>query len=195
MEIIKPSIEFLWSSPDPLKSIERAGRTCYKSENKITKDSSEKFVKMLLKHKHEAMLEHGSVSYKVICNRGVTHEIVRHRLFSFAQESTRYVNYAKKGIKFTKPDFELDEVDMKFLENLENYYNMKIKQGLRPEQARYFLPNGLKAELIITGNFRQWRNFLKLRLAKDAHPEIREIANLLLQDLLKKIPIVFEDLK
>ena len=107
MKLVKPSIEFLWMTDEPLftlrfRTIEQAGRTCYKSEDKITNDSAEHFVRRIMKMSHLAMIEHASASYRVICDRGVTHEIVRHRLFSYAQESTRYCNY-KSGVTFIIP--------------------------------------------------------------------------------------------
>ena len=187
----------------------------------ITAQSAEKFVKMLLKRGHEAMIEHASASYRVVCDRGVTHEIVRHRLFSYAQESTRYCNY-KGGVTFIIPCW-LNE-DLKKLEDVEatcdfEYY-MEEFEGLpteainwlhamacteikyqiaidnlkwTPQQARCFLPNSLKTEIVITGNFREWRHFFSLRCAKVAHPQMREIACLLLSDITKRIPILFDE--
>lgn len=204
MKLIKPSVEFIWMTPEPLNTIESAGRTCYKSEKNITKESSEKFIRALIKRGHEAMIEHASISYRVICDRGVTHEIVRHRLFSFAQESTRYVNYKLRGIEFVIPCFwnlHEDEEGGKYetwlghMGDSEDKYNNLISLGATPQEARSILPNSLKTEIVITGNLREWRCFFKLRTAKDAHPQMREVANLLLDDVRKHIPIVFEDIK
>ena len=202
MKIIKPSIEWIWSTPSVLGKIELSGRTCYKSESRITVDSSEKFVKMLLDRGHEAMIEHASASYRVICDRGVTHEIVRHRLFSYAQESTRYVNYQKKGMEFIKPCFWNGAAEMNrfFLDRWresmrksESDYNYLIDQGAKPQEARSVLPNSLKTEIVITGNLREWRHFFKLRCDSKAHPQMREIANMILKDIKRRIPIVFDD--
>ena len=202
MKIIKPSIECLWTTPCPLHRIELAGRTCYKSKDKITEDSAEKFVAMLIKRGHEAMLEHASISYRVICDRGVTHEIVRHRLFSFAQESTRYVNYNNKEMEFIDPCFWNEGKDGEdtywdtwyyAMEYAENCYKYMIKNGCTPQQARSVLPNSLKTEIVITGNLREWRHFFKLRCAPTAHPQMIEVANLILKDAKQRIPIVFDE--
>ncbi len=212
MKLVKPSIMYLWATPRPLKTIERAGRTCYKSEDMITAQSSEKFVKMLIDRGHHAMIEHASASYRVICDRGVTHEIVRHRLFSYAQESTRYCNY-KGGCTFIippwtafPPDFDpatlgITEEDPMTIEhawllhlwNAEGLYCNLMKEGWSPQQARSVLPNSLKTEIVITGNLREWRHFFSLRCAKTAHPQMREIARLLLDDITKRIPILFDE--
>lgn len=200
MRIIKPSAEFLWMTVTPLQEIEHAGRTCYKSEDCITPTSARKFVAMLIKNKHEAMLEHASMSYRVICDRGVSHEIVRHRLFSFAQESTRYVNY-KEGIEVIAPPFDdqhpnISVMDMIWQQTMmycESTYKYLIEHGEKPQLARSVLPTCLKTEIVVTGNFREWRHFFSLRTAKEAHPQMREIANLILQDAVQSVPIVFDE--
>lgn len=194
MKLIKPKIEFLCMTPNPLETIERAARVCYRSESK-NKDGAKKLVSFLVEHGHESMLEHVNASYKVTTNRGVSHEIVRHRIGSYAQESTRYVDYQNLGMEFVEPEFELTETDIRFLQTCESYYNLKLSSGLKKEQARYFLPNGLKTEIVMTLNLRSWRNFLKLRTHKTAHPEIRTVANMLLKNLKERIPIVFDDIK
>ena len=219
MKLIKPSIECLWITPDPLGVIEQAGRTCYKSESKITPESAPKFVKMLLDRGHEAMIEHASASYRVICDRGVTHEIVRHRLFSYAQESTRYCNY-KGGVTFIIPQWfsrpvregeYLDFSDLSedrvgqftppeiswlcmMLRN-ECDYQRLLSQGWSPQQARSVLPNSLKTEIVITGNLREWRHFFKLRTAQAAHPQMREVADMMLANIKNQVPIIFDDYK
>ena len=219
MNLVKPSIEFLWMTQLPLITIEYAGRTCYKSEDKITINSASKFVKMLLDRGHEAMIEHASASYKVICDRGVTHEIVRHRLFSYAQESTRYCNY-KEGVAFIIPPWiTFKEGIFESSTNMEYYMDQfPTKDGgellwllqmagseIRyqvlidncewvPQQARSVLPNSLKTEIVITGNLREWRHFFKLRTAKAAHPQMQEIANMLLTDISKKVPVIFDNI-
>ena len=207
MDIIKPSIEFIWSTKDPLEIIEKAGRTCYKSEDKITGDSAKKFTKMLLDRGHEAMIEHASASYRVICDRGVTHEIVRHRLFSYAQESTRYVNYNKKGMQVIEPCFWYGNEDSilasptciavweQAMEQAEINYNKMIENGATPQEARSVLPNSLKTEIVITGNLREWKHFFKLRTSEKAHPQMQEVANMILEDIRKRVPIIFDEVK
>lgn len=193
---------------DELQRIERAGRTCYKSEDKITDDgeSAKKFVKMLIDRHHEAMLEHSSLTVVFTCSRGVSHEIVRHRLFSFAQESTRYCNYSKGkfggsctyiippelvGAKETDPGF----IAWKgALQKAEDYYFELLGYGWKPEEARDVLPNALKTEIVVTGNYREWRHFLQLRCDKAAHPHIRELAQNLAMTLKICIPVVFDDI-
>ena len=214
MRLIKPSIEFIWVTENPLQIIERAGRTCYKSEERIAPESAARFVKMLIDNEHEAMIEHASASYRFICDRGVTHEIVRHRLFSFAQESTRYCNYKDEVAfiippwvsrinegSFTKKDLtdkdlssSFDEPSRIWLQNMlnqEQVYNKLIELGWQPQQARSVLPASLKTEIVITGNLRQWRQFFKLRCDKSAHPQAREVAYLALKDIKARIPVVF----
>lgn len=220
MRFIRPNITFIQKTDKPLKTIEAAGRTCYKSENNMTKNSAKKFVRMLISRGHEAMLEHASLSYRIVCDRGVSHELVRHRLFSFAQESTRYCDYNKGEIEFIIPcwfgddsvaDGEVltptdiynmcrqerfleESMFCKCLEFAEQTYKTLREAGVSPQAARYVLPNGLKTEVVVTGNLRQWRNFFKLRLDKAAHPQMREIANLLIKDAVKQIPTVFDDI-
>jgi len=187
-----------------LKTIERAGRICYKSEDKITDDSAPKFVKMLIDRGHEAMIEHApDISMLFVCDRGVSHEIVRHRLFSFAQESTRYCNYSQnkygKEITVIKPLF-WDEGSDQYTDweaamlYVESKYLRLIDGGATPQEARSVLPNSLKTEIIVTGNIRNWRHFFKLRTAKEAHPQMQEVANQALELLRRQIPIVFDDL-
>lgn len=182
---------------EPLKKIEMAGRTCYKSENKITEDSAESFVKMLVTRGHDAMIEHASISYKIICDRGVTHELVRHRHFSFAQESTRYVNYKGKDMEFIQPCFlNVDSVEAEYwkdsLYGCEHAYKRMISCGCKPQEARSVLPNSLKTEIVVTGNLREWKHFFKLRCAKTAHPQMQEIANMLLEDIRKRVNVIFK---
>ena len=205
---------------EELQRIEIAGRTCYKSEDKISPDgeSAKRFVKMIIDNGHEAMLEHSSLSVRFICSRGVSHEIVRHRLFSFAQESTRYCNYSKGkfdsqctfivppdqewGVDTEEYQDEYDESETDSakivwyasLKIIEDDYMCLLKEGWKPEQARDVLPNALKTEIVVTGNYREWRHFFKLRTDKAAHPHIRLLAQETLEDLKYRIPVVFDDL-
>ena len=185
-----------------LRKIERVARVCYKSEDKITEGSAERLVRSLIKSKHEAMLEHYSFSVKFIVDRGVSHELVRHRVASFAQESTRYCNYGKKGITVIKPCY-LDEgtVEYKLWEKLceeaEEAYTALIDTGRKPQEARGVLPTSLKTEVVMTANLREWRHFFKLRalgMTGAPHPQMEEVAMKLLKEVQEKIPVVFDHL-
>lgn len=211
MKIINASYEILTPISDggieELKRIERIGRICYKSEDYISEDgeSAKRFCKMLIDCGHEAMLEHSSLSVLFICDRGVSHEIVRHRLASFAQESTRYVNYAStkkapEGISFIRPlYFEDGSEELRewwtAMSDTEFWYLNQIKLGRKPEEARCLLPNSVKTELVMTANYREWRHFLKLRTDRAAHPQMRELAIPLLAELQSKIPVIFDDIR
>ena len=271
MKLIKPSVEIIRQEEYDLnhifKFIELAGRTCYKSEDKITEDSANEFVDRMIKSGHTAMLEHGTVyltipsvnmsdmviykyflnpyskifinrintyittnyrvlvenewlddlkylceptlfherrtTVKFICDRGVSHEFVRHRVFSFAQESTRYCNYTKdkfnneltfiipcwikdleEGNYYTHCDYHHDKYDLSkkwfsVCMDLELVYIKLIEEGWKPQEARTILPNSLKTELIMTGFDSDWQNFFKLRCASNAHPQAKELADML----------------
>jgi len=198
MKVVKPSANVVRDKyPTSIyKSIELAGRTCYKSEDKITEDSHIKFIRNVIKRDHLSVIEHEKVTARVICDRGVSHEIVRHRIGSYSQESTRYVNY-KEGIEVIQPPIK-DPVALAKWEasmiHAENTYKDMIELGESPEIARAVLPTGLKTEIVITFNIREWRHFFKLRCAKFSHPQIREVAGLLLSEMMNYIPLLFEDL-
>ena len=206
MRIIEPYFEFMEEikGDDILKRIEKIGRVCYKSEDKITEDSAKKFVANILKRGHESVIEHEKVSVKIVCDRGVTHEIVRHRIASYSQESTRYCNYSNekfgKELTIIKPLFwKEDSVEyglwINTMQAIENTYNKLIDLGAEPQQARSILPNSLKTEIVVTMNLREWRHFFKLRTAKNAHPQMREIACVLLDVFKKEIPVIFDDIE
>ena len=212
MKIIEPYIE-LEDKIDGqaiLKKIERIGRVCYKSESNITDDSAERFVKSILDRGHESVLEHVSISVRVICDRGVSHEIVRHRVASYSQESTRYCNYSNEKfgeeLTFIKPCFwETENKDKSLngklliwedtMQGIENNYIALLKSRATPEQARSILPNSLKTEIVMTMNLREWRHFFKLRCAKAAHPQTREIANMILNEFKREVPVIFDDIE
>ena len=189
-----------------LQKLELVGRTCYKSEDKITEDSAAKFVAGLIKRGHEAMLEHVSITVKFITDRGISHEIVRHRLASYAQESTRYCNYSQDKfgheLTFIIPDFlEYGSEGFKLwkdeMKQVEKTYFAMLEAGHTPQEARSVLPNSLKTELVMTANLREWRAFFKLRAANStgaAHPQMLEITRPLLDDLKAMIPVVFDDI-
>ncbi len=205
MKVINQSHQILTVPNGLLQNIESAGRTCYKSEDRIIEESAEKFVKMLINHGHHAMIEFGDITVKFITNRGVTHELVRHRLCSFAQESTRYVNYGKKEMQFIRPVWwkrnalsVAEELAQDYwteaMKNAEAYYNNLLKLDWRPEQAREVLPNSLKTEIVVKGNVREWRHIFKLRCSKAAHPQIRALMMPCMRELKEKIPVVFDDI-
>jgi thymidylate synthase (FAD) len=199
LKIIKPKvfIESKFNSGKLLKNLERYGRVCYKSENKITPNSARKFLATILKSGHESVIEHEKITVRVICDRGVTHEIVRHRIGSYSQESTRYCNYKSRGIKAIKPFFFTDKkkykVWLKAMIDCETAYNKLIELGANPQEARSVLPNSLKTEIIITYNLREWRHFFKLRCSRKAHPQMREIAISLLRKFQNRIPVIFDN--
>ena len=206
MKIINPSFEIL-SPVDGqaiLQHIERCGRVCYKSEDKITDTSAQTFVGSIIKRGHEAVLEHASVTVKFTVDRGVSHEIVRHRLAAYCQESTRYCNYSKDGfgrqVTFIQPHF-LDrgtrgwELWVLACEQAEKAYFDLLNWGCSPQEARAVLPNSLKTEVVMTANLREWRHFFKLRTAPAAHPQMREVTIPLLRRMQELIPVVFDDIK
>lgn len=217
MKIIEPKYEILTNISEggikELQQIERVARVCYKSEDKIVPDgsSAKKLVGFLVKQGHEAMLEHSQLSVLFTCDRGVANELVRHRIASFAQESTRYCNYSgeKFGgeLSFIKPywipqvygDVSLDDIQAwnewydACTESEKQYLNM-LHDGMRPEQARCVLPLCLKTEIVVTANYREWRNIFKLRTPVAAHPQMRELMCPLLKELQSKIPVVFDDI-
>lgn len=209
MKIIKPTfvIEQELNEEKMLQAIERAGRTCYKSENLISSESAKKFVTNILKLGHESVIEHEKITVRIICDRGVTHEIVRHRIASYSQESTRYCNYCNdrfgNELTFIEPcffssDSEEDKKNKQIwldtMSMIEKNYNNLIENGAKPEEARAILPNSLKTEIVVTMNLRAWRHFFKLRTDKSAHPQIREIANQILDEFKQKLPTIFGDL-
>jgi thymidylate synthase (FAD) len=183
--------------------IEEIGRTCYKSEDKITEDSWRKFVSMLKKSGHHAMLEHGIMSVRFVCDRGVSHELVRHRLCAFAQESTRYCNYSKEKfgneLSFIKPStFEnwgkvTQDSYITELKEIEKQYLFMVDTGCKPQEARAILPNSLKTEICVTANWREWSHIFQLRaIEKAAHPDIRALMLPLYNQCRLWLPEVFD---
>jgi len=181
--------------PDTLERIERCGRVSWKSEDRITPGSAAKFVKMLMTKKHESVLEQVDATMRFVTDRGVSHELVRHRLASVVQESTRYVNYKKRGVIIIRPtDFELDEEDIALLNRIEEHYNKKLASGKTPQQARLFLPTGLKTEVVMKCNMREWRHILSLRTAPDAHPQMISLMKEALGMFQAAVPILFDNI-
>ncbi len=205
MIIVKPAARIITplNGEEILKHIETVGRICYKSEDRITEDSAEKFVAGIINRGHEAVIEHFNITVKFITDRGISHEIVRHRIASYAQESTRYCNYSKdkfgNEISVVKPvDLEEDSAAFAIWKeqmcSAEQAYFKLLDAGCKAQVARCVLPTCTKTEIMVTMNLREWRHFLKLRGAGSAHPDIRILAADLLRQFQEKIPVVFDDI-
>jgi thymidylate synthase (FAD) len=230
MKLIKPSANILTliDEEEILKQIELAARTCYQSEEKIEyaplsnssnevigyKSISARFlIYKLISLGHEAMLEFGSnITVRFIVDRGISHELVRHRIASFAQESTRYCNYSKnEHISFIIPCFtehivegiddnhylnynNTDTIWLHTMKSAELHYNQLLKLGWTAQQARSILPNSLKTEINISCNIREWRHIFKLRTSKKAHPQMREVMIPLLTEFKRLLPTLFNDI-
>lgn len=203
MQLRKPSYEIL----DPLdrvqilKKLEICGRVCYKSEHAITNDSYQSFIKMITTRNHESVLEHAHIGVRFICNRGFSHELVRHRLASFSQESTRYCNYSKdkfdNQITFIIPSgytewTKLSQDEWYYaMESAEGRYLDMIKGGSNPQDARGVLPIDLKTEIIMTTNLRHWAHVFSLRCSPAAHPSMKELMIPLRNEFEKTLPEIF----
>lgn len=229
MKIVYPSCEFIQSPPtNTLQIIERAGRVCYKSEDRITPESAAKFVKSIMFRGHESVIEHVVASMLFVTDRGVTHELVRHRIASYSQESTRFCNYSKEKfscgtsrgqVSFCLPvrfdplrpfiiedGFLKDEkdIDQSLIHRYLHWRNaMKITESAyfdalimdsTPQEARDYLPNSLKTEIVATFNMREWRWFFSKRCAKEAHPHIRALAIQALAKMRDAVPVLFDDI-
>lgn len=221
MKLVQPSYKILTpiNGEEMLKSIEQAGRLCYQSDHKITKDSAPEFIRKIIKRGHLSVIEHVGFSVMFISNRGYSHEQVRHRLASYSQESTRFCNYSKDkfgseitcvdltnslmeyGInqkskfKFTRMELtEILELFSDSWEKSEQYYNQLISMGVQAQFARNVLPIGLKTSIAVTCNLREWREIFKQRTAKVAHPQMKELMRPLLEEIKIKIPIIFNDI-
>ena len=209
MKIVEPSIEILvdnWFGQEEriVRSIERAARTCYKSEGKLSSiDEAKRFVRALIKNDHTAMIEHESVSVRIVCDRGISHEIVRHRIASYAQESTRYCNYSKDRFDnqiscvvpvSIVPNTASYDVWVKQCESAEKSYFELLGEGNPPQIARAVLPTCVKTEIVVTMNLREWRHFFSLRCATAAHPDMSRIARKILIKFQSLCPTVFGDL-
>lgn len=218
MKLIKPyfSIVDEIDGMGILKKLEKIARVCYKSEEKITDDSCFKFIENIIKRGHEAIIEHVNVTVKVVCDRGVSHEIVRHRIASYAQESTRYCNY-KGGVTFIIPlwlndcipegeyiTFANDALHKvlpddaacwwAYMLSCEANYKSLLSKGWTPQQARSVLPNSTKTEIVMTMNLRELRHFFKLRASVSAHPQAQEIAYSILLKFKQLVPVIFDDI-
>jgi thymidylate synthase (FAD) len=202
MLVVESSVELLSMPPNPAQLIECAGRTCYRSEaEEITDETAAKFIAMILKRGHESVIEHPSATFRIICDRGITHEIVRHRLASYSQESSRYCNYTRNrfgneittivpaGVRDGTPAYARWRIAC---DQAEYSYFKLIEKGEKPQIARSVLPTCLKTEIVMTANFREWRHFLRLRLSKAAHPDMQPIAYRIWGILMEHCPPVFE---
>lgn len=207
MKVIEPGYEILTnkSEDQAYKELEKIARTCYKSEDHITEDgeSAKKIIKMLIGKGHYAMLDHIYITVKFICDRGISHEIVRHRMCAFAQESTRYCNYSKdkfgNELTFIKPYF-FKERTVKYdiweeaMSECEKDYLLLLSLGATPQEARSVLPNSLKTEIVVTADITEWRHIFTQRCSPAAHPQMREIMIPLLSDLKDRYPLFFADI-
>ena len=215
MKFVNAKAEILTpiNSGDILRHLEVCGRTCYKSEGRITDESAAEFVRGIIKRGHETVLEHISLTVRFTVDRGVSHELVRHRIASFSQESTRYCNYGNTddGCTFIRP-FWLSsarvacvigtsvqyEAWRNAMRSAEVAYLRMLECGATPQEARSVLPNSLKTEVVMTANLREWRHFFKLRAlgaSGKPHPQMLEVAVPLLHELQRRLPVVFEDLE
>jgi len=220
VRIIEQSFEYI----EPVdgvamcKLIEKAGRECWKSGDKITEDSYKDFIRMILQAGHLSVIEHCKITVKVTTSRDISHQLVRHRISSYSQTSQRYVNYAKKGLEFVLPlafanikisnnnsaiaasDYSDDNQREAFkawllaLQVAERSYNRMIELGLKPQTARSVLPNAAATTIVITNNLRQWRHFFEERCSTAAQPEMQELAKAILKSFALGVPIIFDDL-
>jgi len=195
-----------------LLAIEAAARTCYKSE---PNGPAADFVRRVLGRQHESVIEHVGFSVRFVVDRGVSHELVRHRLASFSQESTRYVDYTKKGdghCRFVIPSWCTDEIgpgEPKALHTVapvarewmlavaaaERAYRTLREAGWTAQQARSVLPNSTKTEVVMTANYREWRHILHLRTSKAAHPDMQAVMRPLLLHVKTLTPVLFDDIE
>lgn len=214
MILMKPSFEILNITRDPLRLIERAGRVCYRSEDKIAEGSAEKFCRMLIKNGHESVLEHAHATVEIVTSRDVTHQLVRHRLISPSQESQRYCDYHFGHVRFIIPEWAtLEANDITDLNAEDEYvedaaewewltqvfeaetgYRLLRKLGKRPEQARSVLPNCTATTIVVTANFREWRHIFRLRSGSCADAEMRRVMLPLLSEMQNRVPVVFDDI-
>lgn len=203
MRIVSPKfyIESPTDGQDILRRIESAARICYQSSHKVGDiDKTMKFVGGLVRSGHHSTLEHISVTVRIICDRGVTHELVRHRLAAYSQESTRFCNYGDGNILLIHPP-GLDEAQKMRRENLfweiQKVYDLEILEGVQPQIARGVLPTATKTEIVMTANLREWRHVFSLRAlgrAGKPHPQMLEIMIPMLRRFQEIIPIIFDDL-
>lgn len=183
-----------------LRKIEYIGRISHRSEDRITNDSYDRFLRsVVLSHGDMSIIEHASVTVEFEVDRGITHELVRHRLAAFTQESTRFVNYDKPEHepRFIEPEFR-EYADREtwalHMDDVNRRYELMIRRGEAPQIARSVLPNALASKIVVTMNLRMWRHFFIMRTSREAHPQMREVVDPLLADFQAYIPILYEDI-
>ena len=197
MRVVEQSAQLLtpYSEKEVLLLLEQAGRVCYKSEHKIHDNSAKTFVSNIIKNHHQSVLEHVSLTFRLITDRGVSHELVRHRLASYSQESTRYIRYS--NIEFIKPvglyGYEQETYWKQAMLMSEAMYYAMLKDGITPEIARSVLPNSTKTELVMTANIREWQHILKMRTSVAAHPQMKDLMRLVEQILCFNYPTLFKE--
>lgn len=214
MNIVQPYAKILepFDGIEALRKIEWCGRISHRSEESQTNESYKRFIEtVVLGHGDWSITEHASCTVDMLVDRGITHEIVRHRLFSYTQESTRFVNYEKKmPPSFIMPETlkckETDTVGcmishnneddwIEIISRIEDFYISFIKSGVKPQIARSIFPNALASRIIITGNLRNWRHFFIMRTSKEAHPQMRQVTIPLLEEFQSRIPLLYDDIK
>jgi thymidylate synthase (FAD) len=192
--IVDPSVKLESYTQDPERVIEKAARTCYRSEGRIGPGSDVALIRKLITSGHESTLEHASATFRIVCDRGVSHELVRHRLASYSQESTRYCDYANGDIVFVlPPELEDDQDVLYVLEVAERAYQKLRRNGTPPQIARAVLPTCLRTEIVMTANLREWKHIMHLRASPKAHPQMQVVANMILKHLKEIAPTVFEN--
>jgi len=202
LKIIEPSFEILdkFDGIEILKKIEFIGRVAYQSYGQVSKDSYKSFIQNIINRGHLSVIEHFNISVKIICDRGISHELVRHRLASYTMESQRYCNYNKKEFNFEieviKPLLNEKSSSYELWKsvciNAENSYMKMLDNGISPQIARSVLPNSAATTIVITANLREWRHIFQLRTSKNAHPQMREVMVPLLEEMKKRLPIIFD---
>ncbi len=204
LQIIDPWIAVEdYDSTQIMKNLERACRTCYRSEDKITEDSYKKLLTNCITRGHESILEHEKVTIRMCCDVGVYKDLTRHRHASFSIESTRYCNYSKgkfgSGVKVIKP-CNIDEKSdlyrewLRAMDWVDIYYTSMSTQGATPDQMRMILPHSTAAEVVMTANIREWKHILNLRCSKHTHPAVRQVLIPLLLKFKEDMPEIFADI-
>jgi len=190
-------VELLFITPNAEKLIEEAGRTSYLSFDKQGRDTEKDFIRMLIKSGHFSVLEHAYATFRISgASRAFTHQLVRHRLCSFTQQSQRYVD--ESNFNYIEPDSiknnpKAHSLFTKYMEDAKRIYSELQRLGIKNEDARFVLPNAVESQIVVTANFRQWRHIIELRGSPDAQWEIRRIAIKILKILKKYSPTAFED--
>jgi len=190
-------VELLFITPDAEKLIEVAGRISYLSFDKQGKDTEKAFIRMLIKNGHFSVLEHAYANFRISdVSRAFTHQLVRHRLCSFTQQSQRYVDESKFNYiepESIKNNSKAHSLFTKFMESAKRVYSELQRLGIKNEDVRFVLPNAVESQIVVTANFREWRHIIGIRGSPDAQWEIRRVAIEILRILKKYVPTVFED--